>query len=373
MENDHIEISKIVFEQIKTIKAEFSNANVLITGKTGAGKSTLINAVFHGDMAETGVGKPVTQNIQKYSKPGIPINIYDSKGLEMEKYEETLRQITDYIEKLRTQESEEHIHLAWICIDGGPARFEDGERKLIELLNQYNIPVFVVITKTTEANPPLKQAIFNEVGNLVKDIVAVSAIGEELKDRNGNTVAKMPPEGLKELISLSYHVIPEGKQAAFVSAQKISMELKKEKVGIIIKASAATAGVAATNPIPLSDSALIIPIQVGMIVKITMTYGIPLEEGAMTALASSVVGCIAATALGRSIVGNLLKLSGFGNMVGGAINATVAATITKTLGEMYNQIILKLYSEALNNNTELNVDDIIKTMRLEWDNRGINL
>jgi len=34
--------------------------NVLIAGRTGVGKSTLINSVFHGRMAATGQGKPVT-------------------------------------------------------------------------------------------------------------------------------------------------------------------------------------------------------------------------------------------------------------------------------------------------------------------------
>lgn len=35
--------------------------NVLIAGGTGVGKSTLINSVFHGRMAATGQGKPVTK------------------------------------------------------------------------------------------------------------------------------------------------------------------------------------------------------------------------------------------------------------------------------------------------------------------------
>ncbi len=36
-------------------------ANILIAGKTGVGKSTLINSIFQGNLAETGQGKPVTQ------------------------------------------------------------------------------------------------------------------------------------------------------------------------------------------------------------------------------------------------------------------------------------------------------------------------
>lgn len=39
---------------------KFGKANIIITGKTGVGKSTLINAIFSEKMAETGVGEPNT-------------------------------------------------------------------------------------------------------------------------------------------------------------------------------------------------------------------------------------------------------------------------------------------------------------------------
>lgn len=34
-------------------------------------------------MAETGVGKPITQHLKKISKEGVPVNLYDTKGLEL--------------------------------------------------------------------------------------------------------------------------------------------------------------------------------------------------------------------------------------------------------------------------------------------------
>ena len=41
---------------------------IIVMGKTGAGKSTLINSVLDEDLAPTGVGQAVTKKNQIYSK-----------------------------------------------------------------------------------------------------------------------------------------------------------------------------------------------------------------------------------------------------------------------------------------------------------------
>ena len=107
-------------------------ANILIAGKTGAGKSTLINAVFHGHMVETGQGKPVTQHTRKITKEGIPVSIYDTKGLEIKDYRPILDELLDFIKKQNSQDSpQSHIHVAWICIGEGGRRVEEAELHLV--------------------------------------------------------------------------------------------------------------------------------------------------------------------------------------------------------------------------------------------------
>ncbi|MBQ5546673.1 MAG: 50S ribosome-binding GTPase, partial [Acetobacter sp.] len=61
-------------EQIK----KKHRANIFILGKTGVGKSSLINTVFGQEVAKVGEGKPVTQEIQEYRSPKYPLTIYDS-------------------------------------------------------------------------------------------------------------------------------------------------------------------------------------------------------------------------------------------------------------------------------------------------------
>lgn len=40
--------------------------NVLLMGATGVGKSSLINALFGKEIAKAGVGKPITQHLEKF-------------------------------------------------------------------------------------------------------------------------------------------------------------------------------------------------------------------------------------------------------------------------------------------------------------------
>ena len=61
-----IEIDKIAQDAINIISDKIQNLktlNIIVAGKTGVGKSTLINSVFREKLAETGMGKPVTDPI----------------------------------------------------------------------------------------------------------------------------------------------------------------------------------------------------------------------------------------------------------------------------------------------------------------------
>ena len=61
----------VVDDILKKTQQEIENMppiNILVVGKTGVGKSTLINHLFRDNLAETGVGKPVTQHLRKITK-----------------------------------------------------------------------------------------------------------------------------------------------------------------------------------------------------------------------------------------------------------------------------------------------------------------
>ncbi|MFR5977883.1 MAG: YcjF family protein [Lactococcus lactis] len=90
-----------------------------------------------------------------------------------------------------------------------------------------------------------------------------------------------------------------------------------------------TAAIVGFSPIPFSDAVLLVPIQLTMMMRLYKIFGAAWSE----ALAKGITKELVVVGLGRSLVGNVLKfVPAVGTIAGGAINATVATTITEALG-----------------------------------------
>ena len=79
--------SKYIADQVlKKLSREYDSLNklnIMVLGKTGVGKSTLINSIFGGRVVAAGTGKPVTNNISKVEQEDMPLAVYDTPGLEL--------------------------------------------------------------------------------------------------------------------------------------------------------------------------------------------------------------------------------------------------------------------------------------------------
>lgn len=327
-----------VKEALNKALKERGHVNVLIAGRTGVGKSTLINSVFQGNFATTGQGRPVTQNTREIRKEGIPLSIFDTRGLEMADFSETLGALQALVrEKASNRDSNQHIHVAWICISEDSRRVEPAEEELVKMLVDRNIPVIAVITKA-RSDKGFRSTVLHILPS-ISNAVRVRAIVEELDDD-----IVLPPMGLKDLVEVTMQAVPEGLRRAFTAAQKVDIELKKTQSHAIVAGAAASAAGMAAVPIPFSDAVAIVPIQVGMLAGISATFGLSVDKSFLSTLIGSVIAGAGGTLAGRSIAASILKLiPGAGSAVGGTIAAATAAALTTIFGEAYIAVLNMLF------------------------------
>ena len=106
-------------------------------------------------------------------------------------------------------------------------------------------------------------------------------------------------------------------------------EEKRKKCHKTVHAASLTAAIIGFSPIPFSDAFLLVPVQLTMMARLHKIFGQSWSESLGKSLSRELI----VVGLGRGAVGNILKLvPAVGTVAGAAINATVASTITESLG-----------------------------------------
>ena len=132
--------------------------NILIAGKSGVGKSSLLNYIFGEEVAETSAGKPVTaEGLHEYSfelkdNDRISFSICDSWGLEPDKADKWHKQIIDKVAEYDKHSIKEWFSTIIYCLSADSDRVEDFEISIINDLIAEKNNVNVVITHCKSEN-----------------------------------------------------------------------------------------------------------------------------------------------------------------------------------------------------------------------------
>lgn len=352
MEINTDEIAQKCIEAINERLKNLNKLNIIVVGKSGVGKSTLINSLFRGNFAKTGLGRPVTDEIRKIEKKDYPMAIYDTPGFELSKGQQNKvkDEIIELINKgFASKDVNDAIHCIWYCINvGGNRTFDETEIAWLKELTESNkitqVPIIVVLAQSCPKSKAQEMKTLVEKENL--DIVKVVPVLAQDMDFDEEYVAKA--YGLDRLIDVMSESLPDELQDTLQNVQKASLESKKKHSQAAVVTAVAAAFGEGFAPIPFSDAAVLIPTQVAMIASITTIFGIEVNKSLLTGFVSSTLGTAGATVLGKTIVSNLIKLiPGVGTVVGGLISGSTASLLTTALGEAYIILMEMIYKGEL--------------------------
>ncbi|MFP6344099.1 GTPase [Helicobacter pylori] len=361
-------------KMLEHIKKEKPKMNILLMGATGVGKSSLINALFGKEIAKAGVGKPITQHLEKYIDEKKGLILWDTKGIEDKDYHDTMQSIKKEMEdSFKTLSKKEAIDVAYLCVKETSSRVQ--ERELLSFAKDWNIPTIVVFTHTqAEAGDAFvkeaKGIIDEEWGfkGFVRAYVRVNSVAFSFRG------IEVPIEGLEELVDETKKCLSdaiENKRRHFLSIQKANIQARKqamiEECKTIIHVASGVAGAAGLIPIPFSDMHLITGVQKRMIDEMNDAFEVSLGKSATPTFITKISSVIALAHVERTLVNGFLK---FIPVVGSVAGVSTAAVITEALGFAY----LKVLEYYYNNETgEVNLPDEVGMITSLFEENYSNL
>lgn len=328
--------------------------NILVMGNSGVGKSTIINNVLNfkeGEGARVGNGGGITKEMKVYENDDAGFRLIDTKGLEygfMSQYQ-TKRAIDKWSKSsVKTGDDKKCIHIIWYCIDGTSKRiFGQSLKTLKDVAKLWKgVPIIIVITKSyseievTENIAMVNAYLDRDKGSNklnIKDIVPVVA-----QQYSINQEIVVPATGMEELIEKTNKIIPEAFKLNKEAMSELQLKIKRANANALVVTTVSGAGAVGAIPIPIADTAILTPLQVGLVTGIIHIYGIEREKETLKDLVNAIVGCGVIGAAAKGIISGLKAVPGI-NIAAAIVNSVVAAVITLALGEITIIIMEKIY------------------------------
>lgn len=331
--------------------------NILIIGKCGVGKSTLINAVFKDQLADAGVGKPVTKFIKSYSKPSVSkLTIYDTPGLEVNNLKTVKKDVFNLIKKLQKSPLEKQIHLVWYCVDEPGGRFLPEEETWIKELEKQKIKVIIVLTK----------AYNNEFFKYLKkqslpEIIRVGTEPKEIIEKiTKQTNKRVDTHELEKLVERTTELLPDIARESFINAlSNIDFKRKSARRWLIAYAGGSFL-VPFLIPIPFMSKKLSdLTVQTTMLVHFFSQFELQLQPYLIKQLVLTGIGL---NLVDLSVVEILEKAANeFVENFAEEIIAGGATSLSTLVNGLAYIELLKFYKEAQLHGREISDSELIET------------
>lgn len=329
-------------QAFQAMSSDLPRLNIMVCGKDGSGKGDLVDKAFRENLSATGISKYVCQNLCMVKKEGFPLRVYLTKGLAAS--EDVSQDVADGIAGVIGKHhadggDEEAIHCTWYCIDTSRESVEDSELDWVESLAQkadYAGSQLIVCLTNCAREDDVSQLL----GRIQSKVQHAGGIVYVLTRDRGESRA----HGIETLISITKEALPEKLRQTLLFAARGALREKTKLAHQVVAGATAAAAAAAVTPVPVADTVMLVPIQIGMVSSIAVIFAVDLNKAKVRGFVSAALGALGATLLGKAIFSTSLKLfPGVGQVVGGFINAGTAGIITSALGEVFIKIMTAIY------------------------------
>lgn len=160
--------------EIKSSK--YKRINILFLGKTGVGKSTLINALLKQNVAkESGEGLGTLDYKVYNNEIWKGINLIDSRGIDLGKTMKQYQKDTlKYINENKNDDNLKFIDIIYYCFNCNT--FEKEEKELLlsidKIYDNINMPIFFIFTQKIDEDNTMKNQVkeeLKEIKNIIKN------------------------------------------------------------------------------------------------------------------------------------------------------------------------------------------------------------
>lgn len=344
-------------QMIKELIFESRAPRFVFIGRRGAGKSSLINAIFGEHVAKIGSVKSQTGKSKwhTYSNSKGSMEILDTRGLGEGSKPDEEHSEENEIKEIKSSIAEQCPDvIIFLCkAKETDSRINEDLENLKELTkfifetHKYEIPILTVATQADEVDPasdrippfrkPEKFAnIEASTDNLYKKVLAEFpqstfkiAVSSYLEFNENNKIEIDWRWNIDKLIELLLEHIPNSAHLMLAKISRIKSSQKKVARTIIAAAASICAAIA-SEPIPLADLPFITGVQIAMIIGIGYVGGHELNKKAAMEFMSA-MGLNIGAAFGlRELARGLVKLI---PGAGSVISAGIASAGTFAIGE----------------------------------------
>lgn len=292
-------VQPIVRRNLKVLSQKVRVPRIVLYGRAGSGKSSIVNALLGRRVAEVGIAKPTTMSPEayEYNQNGWILRFVDTRGVGDESSDQAIKEAIDFILQEKVD-----VVLFVVPVDERGWVSKDVEF-LTQLRQSYSqrykreLPIILVLNKIDrvtpahEWNPPYAlslremvprsqprnaheakeaniiaciRARIEEYKSITTNYVPVCAAWDDFEDRRYN---------IDELALRVYEAIPDEARPAFAGATAI-LSVKRAIARTLTWTSALVAASTCFIPIPGVDAVALVAIQaslISMIVQIAST------------------------------------------------------------------------------------------------------